>query len=117
MTSIVRWRQWQSPGIEHLVLRQSSDGILATSVVVSADADPFAVRYSIVCGPDWLAREVEVDLIGGTSVRLTTDGLGNWLKDGVPVAELEGALYPDLTITPFTNTLPIQRLQLNPQPS
>jgi hypothetical protein len=43
--------------------------------------------------------------------------LGNWLKDGVPVAELEGALYPDLTITPFTNTLPIQRLQLNPQPS
>ena len=111
-TSVVRWRQWQGPGIEHLVLRQSADGILATSVVVSADADPFAVRYSIECGPDWLAREVEVDLIGGTSVRLTTDGLGNWLKDGVPVAELEGALYPDLTITPFTNTLPIQRLQL-----
>ena len=112
MTSIIRWRQWRAPGIEHLVLRESADGILAESVAVSADAEPFAVHYRIACGPDWRTREVEVNLIGGGTIMLTTDGMGNWSRDGVPVAELTGAFDPDLTVTPFTNTLPIRRLLL-----
>lgn len=40
--------------------------------------------------------------------------MGNWSKDGVPLPELKGALDPDLTVTPFTNTLPIRRLRLKP---
>lgn len=111
-TSIVRWRQWQVPGVEHLVLRQSADGISAESVAVSADAEPFAVHYRIACRTDWRTKQVEVNVVGGARVVLTADGLGNWSKDGVPVAELTGALDPDLTVTPFTNTLPIRRLRL-----
>ena len=110
--SIVRWRQGQGPGIEHLILQETANGIVADSVVVAADAPPFAARYRIVCGPDWLTREVEVGLIGGARFRLNTDGSGNWSRDGVPLPELAGALDPDLTITPFTNTLPIRRLRL-----
>lgn len=111
-TSIARWRQWQAPGIEHLVLRENADGILAESVAVSADAEPFAVHYRIACGSDWRTREVEVNLVGGARTVLTTDGMGNWSRDGAPVVELAGALDPDLTITPFTNSLPIRRLRL-----
>ena len=108
----MRWRQWQGPGVEHLVLRQSADGISAESVAVSADAEPFAVHYRIACSPDWRTMEVEVSLVGGARAVLTTDGLGNWSRDGVPVTELAGALDPDLTVTPFTNTLPVRRLKL-----
>jgi len=112
--SIVRWRQWQGPGIEHLVLQETAGGIVAESVVVAADAQPFAARYRIVCGPDWLTKEVEVGLIGGAQFHLRTDGSGNWSRDGVSLPALAGALDPDLTITPFTNTLPIRRLRLKP---
>ena len=111
---IVRWRQWQGPGIEHLVLRQDSGGISAESVAVSADHAPFAVHYRIACRPDWRTREVEVGLVGGGRFLLETDGVGNWSKDGVPVPDLTGALDPDLTVTPFTNTLPIRLLRLKP---
>jgi hypothetical protein len=111
-TSVVRWRQWQGSGIEHLMLRQSADGISAESVAISADAEPFAVHYRIACTADWLAAEVEVNVVGGARAMLTAEGMGNWSRDGVPVAELTGALDPDLTVTPFTNTLPIRRLKL-----
>ncbi|AZO00014.1 hypothetical protein EJ066_24375 [Mesorhizobium sp. M9A.F.Ca.ET.002.03.1.2] len=111
-SSIIRWQQWEGPGIEHLVLRQGADGILADAVVISADTEPFAVHYRIACGPDWRTREVEVNLVGGATVMLAADGLGNWSRDGVPAAELAGALDPDLNVTPFTNTLPIRRLHL-----
>ena len=114
MSTIVRWRQWQGPGIEHLVLRQDRNGISAESVVVAADNEPFAVHYRIACGPDWRTKEVEVRLVGGARFLLETDGLGNWSRDGVSVPELTGALDPDLTVTPFTNTLPIRRLRLKP---
>ena len=112
--SIVRWRQWQGPGIEHLVLQETAHGIVAESVVVAADVQPFAAHYRIVCGSDWLTREVEISLIGGARFQLSTDGLGNWSRDGVALPGLSGALDPDLTVTPFTNTLPIRRLRLKP---
>lgn len=111
-STIVRWRQWAGTGIEHLVLRQDSGGISAESVAVSADNAPFAVHYRIACGPDWRTKEVEVGLVGGARFLLRTDGIGNWSKDGVAIPELTGALDPDLTVSPFTNTLPIRRLRL-----
>ncbi|RVC57478.1 MAG: hypothetical protein EOS65_20045 [Mesorhizobium sp.] len=113
-STLVRWRQWQGPGIEHLVLRLDSGGISAESVAISADHAPFAVHYRISCDPDWRAREVEVGIVGGGRFRLETDGIGNWSKDGVAIRDLTGALDPDLTVTPFTNTLPIRRLRLKP---
>ena len=84
-----------------------------SSVVICPGDKPFAVRYRVVWDAAWLTRRVEVEMIG-TEARLvlTSDGRGNWAKDGRPMPELHGAIDPDLTITPFTNTLPIRRLRL-----
>ena len=49
----------------------------------------------------------------GRTLVLAADGEGHWLLDGLPVPELEGVIDPDLTVTPFTNTLPIRRLRLS----
>ena len=49
----------------------------------------------------------------GRTLVLAADGEGRWLRDGLPVPELEGVIDPDLTVTPFTNTLPIRRLRLS----
>src|SRR6185369_13060408 len=48
-----------------------------------------------------------------TAVDLTTDGAGRWRNEtGVTMPALDGAIDVDLSITPFTNTLPIRRLNL-----
>ena len=51
---------------------------------------------------------------GSRRVELTGDGSGNWLVDGQAARPLDGCLDVDLWPTPFTNSLPIRRLQLRP---
>ncbi|MFD1983299.1 putative glycolipid-binding domain-containing protein [Mesorhizobium newzealandense] len=111
---IVRWHEWDGPGLEHLVLRQRAGEVLADSVVICSGETPFAVRYRIACDANWRARSVMVDVIGsGQTLVLSADGEGRWTRDGLPMPELDGVLDPDLTVTPFTNTLPIRRLRLS----
>ncbi|TJV38080.1 MAG: hypothetical protein E5Y02_30745 [Mesorhizobium sp.] len=111
---IVRWREWEGPGLEHLVLRERAGEVLADSVVICSGQTPFAVRYRIGCDANWRARSVTVDMIGSErTLILASDGDGHWTRDGMPVPELEGIFDPDLTVTPFTNTLPIRRLRLS----
>lgn len=113
-TKIVRWHEWDGPGLEHLALRQRAGEVLADSVVICSGETPFAVRYRIACGANWRARSVMVDMIGsGQTLALVADGEGRWTRDGLPMPELDGVLDPDLTVTPFTNTLPIRRLRLS----
>jgi uncharacterized protein len=48
-------------------------------------------------------------------VDLRSNGEGNWkTPDGRTVPELDGCLDVDISVTPFTNTLPIRRLGLVP---
>lgn len=42
-----------------------------------------------------------------------SDGKGNWIKEGVPVNEFKGCVDVDISITPFTNTLTINRINLS----
>ncbi|SDA99236.1 hypothetical protein SAMN02927914_06506 [Mesorhizobium qingshengii] len=111
---IVRWREWDGPGLEHLVLRERAGEISADSVVICSGATPFAVRYRIVCDVGWRARSVTVDMIGtGQTLAPVSDCDGRWTRNGLPMPEPGGVLDPDLAVTPFTNTLPIRRLRLS----
>jgi hypothetical protein len=113
-TVVARWRDWSNEGLEHLVLREEPDGIRADAVVIGAGGEPFAARYRIFCDSGWRARSLEVSLAGAAGVvELSSDGAGHWTDgSGVPRVDLVGAIDVDLSATPFTNTLPIRRLQL-----
>lgn len=111
---IVRWHEWDGPGLEHLLLQERAGVVSADSVVICSGQTPFAVRYRIACNENWHARSVMVDVIGsGQTLVLAADGNGRWTGDGLPMPELDGVVDPDLTVTPFTNTLPIRRLRLS----
>lgn len=113
-TNIVRWHERDGPGLEHLLLQERAGEVSADSVVICSGETPFAVRYRIACNANWHARSVMVDVIGsGQTLVLAADGDGRWTRDGLPMPELDGVLDPDLTVTPFTNTLPIRRLRLS----
>ncbi len=113
---IARWSDWTGTGVEHLVLTHNTDAITADAVVISDGDGRFAARYRIVCDPGWRVRLADVELIGDERrLRLNSDGQGHWLDaQANPLHDLDGAVDVDLSITPFTNTLPIRCMNLAP---
>lgn len=113
-TIVARWQDWPGKSLDHLVLREGSDEISADAVLLAtADDSVFAARYRIRCDGHWRAREVELDLIGNNDpIKLLSDGIGNWTDGRGSLTHLTGAIDVDFSITPFTNTLPIRRLNL-----
>ena len=110
----VRWQSWDRTGLEHLALQENARGIAADSVLIgTAEGKAFALSYQIVCDRSWRVREVELSLVGGPTVALRSDGDGNWSDyRGKALPKLRGAIDVDISATPFTNTLPIRRLDL-----
>ncbi|HJZ73290.1 MAG TPA: putative glycolipid-binding domain-containing protein [Vicinamibacterales bacterium] len=114
-TIVARWQDWSGDGLQHLVLRMQSKVIVAEGVVLASQGGrAFGALYRIESDLDWRVRMICVRLIGAdTGIELASDGAGRW-RDGDRVArpDLDAAIDVDLSATPFTNTLPIRRLDL-----
>jgi hypothetical protein len=114
----IMWTPWDTPGLEHLRLVQYEGGILADGVIIGVEEGrAFRARYTIQCDARWCVREVRVDMLDDTNRRLDlmSDGGGHWADGaGEPLPGLVGCFDIDISITPFTNTLPIRRLALPP---
>jgi uncharacterized protein len=112
---IARWQDWSGETIEHLVLNQSRNRITAdAAILVRGKPNPFAISYHIVCDSCWRVNRTEISELGSSlTIELASDGVGNWIdKSGTPLLQLASAVDIDISITPFTNTLPIRRLNL-----
>lgn len=107
------WRAEDGLGIEHADVAVGASEIRVESVVTGDRFGPYGARYRLHCTGDWTVRSVEIDVVGGASLRLASDGEGNW-RDGAgsPLPELQGCIDVDISATPLTNTLPIRRLRL-----
>ena len=115
MVREVMWQAWDSPGLGHLRLAVRDSGVLADGMVVGVtDGRPFRLAYEVRCDAYWRVRAARVSVPGEPpKVELLSDGEGNWATpDGRDAAYLEGCRYVDISVTPFTNTLPIRRLSL-----
>lgn len=87
----------------------------AESVCLSPNGDDrFAVWYQVECDSAWGTTRLRARLIGDSSKDIDVSCKGGmWSgKDG-PISELDGCTDVDISVTPFTNTLPIKRLQLS----
>jgi uncharacterized protein len=112
---ISRWQDWSGRGIEHLVLKEGSNQIVADAAVLgTVDDHVFAAHYKILCDAHWRVKKFEIAEIGSdATAELESDGVGNWVdSSGRAQPQLGGAIDIDISITPFTNTLPIRRLNL-----
>jgi hypothetical protein len=118
-TTVVRWQDWSGQGIQHLVLREEPDRVVAEAAVLStAEELPFAAWFRIHCDRAWRVRRAEAGVIGDDRrIALEADGMGHWRDGTGQRPDLEGAIDVDFSITPFTNTLPIRRLGLKKEQS
>ncbi|MET3794973.1 putative glycolipid-binding domain-containing protein [Aquamicrobium terrae] len=110
--TVLRWAPWSGQGLQHVVLTERDGWLTAEAVVIGSDTADFAASFRLVADDGWRARRVEVAVSGGLSLRLEGDGAGNWTREGLALPQLAGAVDPDISITPLTNTFPVRRLGL-----
>ena len=114
----VMWSAWEGPMLEYLCLIERDDSVIADGVIVGVwEGRPLRLRYEVRCDLGWRTRSVSVGALDleTPEVELLSDGEGRWTTlGGEAVPELEGCVDVDISATPFTNTLPIRRLGLEP---
>jgi len=111
---VVRWAAEGSHGLEHLVMEWRHDGVQIDSVVIGQRFGAlYGLQYRLECDAQWQVQSATLNVAGGGGVTLRRDQAGHWF-DGQDRAlpELDGCIDIDISATPFTNTLPIQRLKL-----
>ena len=114
----IMWAPLMGPGLEHLHVMQTDEDIIADGLILGLNGqEPFRVRYEIRCDSQWRLRTVHLSLLSGSqrTLNFSTDGGGSWTDEGGnAIPSLSGCLDVDISVTPFTNTLPIRRLALKP---
>ena len=110
----LRWASEEGDGLEHLAFDAREDGFAVESVVVGQRyGKPYGLHYTVRCDTQWRTRHAWLKIVGGGELELHGDGAGHWRDGhGLVLGAIEGCIDIDIAATPFTNTLPIRRLQL-----
>ena len=106
------WRRIDLDGLERLSLAADDGGVRAVSTILCVEDGGFKLDHAWQLTPDWRAISLRVERLGADGrglVTLERDGSG-WRVNGERRPDLDGAVEPDLSVTPFCNTLPIRQL-------
>ncbi len=108
------WSPLRWPGLEHLRLTIENEVRADGLVVLARNSAVHRIHYQIECDIQWNIREFGI-AVDDAAIHLRSDGAGQWrdVSRG-PMRDLDGCTDVDISATPFTNTLPIRRLKLEP---
>jgi hypothetical protein len=112
LTKLLCWRRLDIVGLELLALSTGGDGVSVESTVVVASDGGYRLDHAWKLTPDWRALSLRIerrDANGRRTLTLERDG-GGWRVDGERRPDLGGCDDPDLSVTPFCNTLAIRRV-------
>jgi uncharacterized protein len=106
------WRPDQGEGAEEFTFRATDRGYEARGEVRAVlEGKPLDASYVVETDTAWRTRHVRVDVKDGGTIEILSDGAGHWRRaDGAKLPELDGCMDPDISMTPFTNTVAIRRL-------
>jgi len=110
----LRWASEEGDGFEHLAFDAREDGFVVESALVGQRyGKPYGLHYTVRCDAQWRTRHAWLKIVGGPELELHGDGAGHWRNgQGVVLSEIDGCIDIDIAATPYTNTLPVRRLQL-----
>ena len=114
MSLKAKWQDWFGKTAEDCFVQFDGERIRAQSIIRGAD---YTVQYKITLTSQWVFREAEIQSKGpgetGKQIFIASDGAGKWTDyKNNRIEGLESAIDIEFMATPFTNTLPIRRLQL-----
>ena len=119
------WKPWDAAGCEHVRVSltpgrdERPDAVVADGLVLLyRDGRALRCHYRLTADSAWRARSLDLVVQTGghepreAALKLAGDGKGRWRVDSARETALDGCLDLDIQVTPFTNSLPIRRLDL-----
>jgi uncharacterized protein len=101
---------------ENCLVTTTHTGSIISSVIVGKYNEKlYRVDYNIKTNENWQTLYAEVQCQHNNQRKkllLEGDGKGNWRLNGKPADQFKGCIDVDIPLTPFTNTLPVNRLKL-----
>jgi len=115
MQTNIIWTGLQYHSIEHCSWTNSANGNEIVSAIVGYYENKiYKVEYNIETNVNWETKSVtiriKIDDAADTIILKKQDE--KWILNGVPADEYNGIYDIDISLTPFTNTLPVRRLKL-----
>lgn len=121
METNVIWSGREYNSMENCLINVNNNGSeIISTILGSFENIIYKVDYCIRTNRKWETVFFEIDSKPSTHfqfVRFESDGEGNWIWNGKRAEQFHGCIDVDISLTPFTNTLPVNRLGLNPQQS
>ncbi|MGE7625278.1 putative glycolipid-binding domain-containing protein [Viridibacillus sp. NPDC096237] len=108
------WENNEFFGIEYMELSFLDNKIDVDSTVISIENNiPYKINYNISLDTDWVVKKLHIDIgDSNKSLKISSNGKGQWFDiKGNEIHELDGAIDIDISCTPFTNSLPINRFE------
>ena len=117
MQKSILWEGVANDTEEHCSVNFLDTGIMIRSEVEGwVDTVPVYAEYVIKLDLEWKVREFEIGFHVSDhqhAFHLICDAAGNWEdKSGKKFPEFTGCNFIDITLTPFTNSLPINNLRM-----
>ncbi|MGX5818196.1 putative glycolipid-binding domain-containing protein [Chitinophaga lutea] len=109
------WKATFTGMMEYCEINTTDTDIRINGTVVGFMDVPFSVDYDIIVTHAWETAALELTIRkGGESswISLQRDPNGKWSQNGHPRPEWDACKDIDISVTPFTNTLPINRLRM-----
>ncbi|GAB0157299.1 putative glycolipid-binding domain-containing protein [Chryseobacterium sp. Alg-005] len=110
------WKGILYHSLEYFNLIESEENYRATSRIIgSFENTIYFVSYQIVIDKNWLIQNFTIEYeVNGVQSKVTGLKNGNdWKINGTDRPEFSNFKYIDISLTPFTNTLPINNLNLS----
>lgn len=113
---VLFWRRLDLEGLERLELEAAGDAVTARSTVLCLEDGGFRIDFTWHLDAAWRTRDLTVErwnAQGHALLRVERAGRG-WRVQDAPRPDLDGAEEPDLSATPFCNSLAIRRVPQQP---
>lgn len=118
MKTSVIWSGISNHSIEHCLIEENQDGNLISSTIIGTyQKQIYKVDYCIQTDKYWntLSVKLKADIdLALWDIELQKHGY-NWMLNDKLIAALDGVADVDISLTPFTNTLPIKRIAFKEQ--
>jgi hypothetical protein len=116
MQTNLLWTGIEYNSLENCLVKVSEKGAEVNSAIVGRYGEKlYRVEYRIQTNSDWETIFVEIKSQHSDSrehLRFESDGKGHWIINGKPDNQFAECIDVDIPLTPFTNTLPINRLRM-----
>lgn len=108
------WKGVFYHSMENCLVEVADTGVTVQSTIVGhVDDFLYKVDYNLTTSQRWETSSLKLTGRVGNSrkeINLRSDGKGNWWLNDQPASQFAGCTDVDITLTPFTNSLPVNRL-------